>query len=730
MLLNLRLFGQFEGFRNGQPLPQGVWGRRKALALAKLFIANRGVAFSHDQLTELLYEGASPDLAVSYLYRRISEVRRALEPDLKQGRCSSFIKQQGQAYVFCREAPCQIDVEVFLDMVEKAQDLKEARRDAAAVECFRNAVAIYRGDFLEEDRYEEWTQVPRERYREIYLAALCQLADCYAELGEYDRASRACECVLDIQPYREPAIRQLMEYYAILGNRPLAIATYNNGIRALADVLDVQPEAETTQLFKRIVSPAGIRTRKRVDKGRIAVLPFVNVGGRPANRFFVDGLTEEVIHVLSNVQRFRVISQTSVSKYAEERKSVAEIARELNVGTVLEGSVRMLGNHVRIAVKLSDIETEEHLWSETYDRELGEVLSVQSQIAGSVARALCLHLGEESPYPLQGTQTGSWDAYERYVIGRYHWNQRTPKGYERAAQLFQEALTLDPKYSKARAALAATWCDLGASSRIRSDRQLYGEKAEAEARRVLELDPHSAEARATLGRNRMYFKHDPMGAVRELEEAIRLNPSYAMACNWLGVFLIGLARFDEAVEVLHRAHRLDPLSLAVIRNLARAYYNARRYDEAIEQLQKALDLDPDFSGIHFLLGLINIELARYDQAILEFEKESLLNRQFASSENALIGVARSRNGDPSLLNDLVRTLQAEGSETISSSDPVWTSVALLEAGYETPAISCLNLAMETSVSWFVLYIHSPLFDAVGDKAWYVSLLRRAGLVSS
>ena len=728
--LDVRLLGPFDVARGGHPVAHDAWGRRKTLALAKLLIAHRGIVFPYDRLIEILYEEASSERGVSNLYRRISELRRALEPGLRDGRHSAYVCQQGQTYVFAQNAACTVDVETFRHTVSAARRLRDERRDVAAVKCYRDAIALYRGDFLEEDRYVEWTQAPRARYRETFLAALSQLAACHAQLGEYEQAIEACRTVLEVQPYREPVIRQLMEYYAVAGDRSQAIATYNEGVRTLADILDVQPEAETTQLFKKIAGQSGVAIRRRLDRRRIAVLPFHNVGKDDVNRFFVDGLTEEIIHILSNVPQFRVISQASAAKYALERMPLAQLGRELNVGSILEGSVRILDGQVRITASFSDVETEERLWSKTYDRKLSETLSIQSEIAGNVARALRHHVSDESSARLRETQTSSWDAYERFLIGRYHWNQRTPEGYRRAAKLFEEALAFDPDYSSAHAGLAAAWCDLGECSPNPDLRARYGRQAEAEARCALELHPRCAEARATLGRNRMYFGRDPLAGARELEEAIRLNPSYAMASNWLGVCLIGLARFDEAVDVLQTAHRHDPLSLAVIRNLGRAFYSARRYEEAIEQLWKALEIVPSFTGLHSVLGLVHLELGRYEDAIAEFETENLLDPRFASSRDALISIARARTGDPERLEALLRNPHVEPSEGVGASALIWLAVAFLEAGQEAQAIAQLRYSLERSLGWFMLYIHSPLLDAVTSKAWYVSLLKDAGLVSS
>ena len=730
MRLHIGLLGVFEATRDAKLLSRETWGRRKTLALAKLLIAHRGAAFSYEQLIETLYEKPDSRQCVNNLYRRVSELRRALEPDLRDGRRSSFIGQQGQTYLFRKDAPCDVDIETFLNRIELGHRLHDSRQYPAAVKALQDAMSLYRGDFLEEDRYEEWTQRPRANYRESYLGALGVLAACHARLGEYEQSIEACRRVLDIQPYRESVIRQLMEYYAVSGDRSQAIAAYNNGIRSLADVLNVQPEAKTTQLFKQIAGRTGMTEQRRLDRRRIAVVPFVNLGEDPTNQVFVDGLTGEIIHMLSNVPQLWVVSQASAAKYTINQASLQKVGGELNVGSVLEGNVRIRDGEVRIVASFYDVQTEARLWSETFDGRLTDVLAIRTGITEGVTRALRQHLGDAAPDAPRESPATCWEAYERFLIGRYHWSQRTPDGYQRATRFFEESLRYDPNYSSAYAGLAAAWCDLGECGRDPDQRVLLGRKAEVAARRALELDPRCAEARATLGRNRMYFGHDPMGATRELRKAIQLNPSNAMACNWLGVALIGLARFDEAVEVLQTAHRHDPLSLAVIRNLGRAFYSARRYEEATGQLRKALDINAGFTGLHSILGLVDLELEKYDEAAAEFEEERLLDPRFAVSSGALISIAHARRGDITRLCAMASSHHAEASDSIGASDLIWVAAALLEAGYESQAIAQLNRALEISLGWFMLYIHSPLFDRVTSKPWYVALLKNADLVSA
>ena len=287
------------------------------------------------------------------------------------------------------------------------------------------------------------------------------------------------------------------------------------------------------------------------DRLRIAVLPLVNISPDPADAYFADGMTEELIYSLSKVCCFRVIAQTSVIPYRGVKKPASLIGRELRVGTLLEGSVRKAGNRVRITLQLIDVQSEEHLWSEAYDRSLEDLLAVQSDVAQRVAEALQVRLAPREKERLDTQATGDLDAYMLYLKGRHLWNARTEDGARNAIELFRAAIALDPAYALAYSGMADAYCLL-------DDRP----KAMEAAEKALALDPGPglAEAHASLGLIREQFSKDIAGAEEELQRAIALNPSYAMARHWYAILLTVEGRNEEALAQLRKALELDPFS--------------------------------------------------------------------------------------------------------------------------------------------------------------------------
>jgi DNA-binding SARP family transcriptional activator len=723
---SFQLLGRFEVRGISGPIPYSAWRTRKALMLTKFLVAYRGSTFSYSQLIELIYADTPPEKALKALYNRMSEVRTALRSGGPELGC---VVRQGGTYSFPVVPECTVDLETFRSTLAAANELREAEHLTRSVEKYCSAISLYRGAFLEEDLYEEWTQNLRVVYSEDYLTALSNLAKCYAALGQYEKACLTCERVLNSHPHREAVIRQLMGLYAVIGESSKAISVYNKGTRALAENLEVQPAAETTQLYKEIVSGRGSKEKRHLDRKRIAVLPFSNVGGNNENDFFVDGLTEEMMHTLSNVRDLHVVAHASIWRFRKKRGGYTGIGRELGVGSILTGSVRILGDNARITATLINTENDEQVWSESFDRSLVNVLTTQRKIAERVADALEIRLGVEAHKRLRSLGTQHWEAYRAHLSGRYHWNRRTPADTRRAIQYFKDAIAADPKYVAARQGLADAWAILGDLSRSSKETTVYAEKAESEARHVLSLDPQRAEPHATLGFIQMFNKRDPIAAERWLRSAIRIDSGYSAAYHWLGMLLIGLGRFDDGVEALQKSLELDPLSPVINRTLGQALYNARRYEEAIQQLSRTEELDGKFLGIHFTLGLIYLEQRRYEDAIRCFEQETTLNGHVILTENTFADIARSRAGDRSRLLSSLADLRIWTETEPSSVRYLWAAFAFLEAGDETFAFSLFERAIEADTSWLIMCIHSPLFDCVNSRPWYVSLLRRAGLAS-
>jgi TolB-like protein/Flp pilus assembly protein TadD len=334
----------------------------------------------------------------------------------------------------------------------------------------------------------------------------------------------------------------------------------------------------------------------------IAILPFVDLSPARDNEHFSDGLTEEIIAGLSAVPDLKVISRTSAMHYKGTRKPLREIASELNVSHILEGSVRLSDGRVRITAQLIDARTDQHLWAQNYNDELRDILKVQEQIAREVVRALALELGERGRGALVRRGTGDSEAYELYARGRHLWNTRTREGHERAFEYYRRALERDSGYADVYAAIAdayRTSYQLGHSPL--SEAETFTRSMQA-VQRALALDDGSADAHTSLAIT-LQWQRDWRGSEREFRRAIQLNPSHASAHSWFGLLLGGLGRLREAVDVSRRAYELDPFAVVPSGNYGWQCYLARNYDCAIAQLRRTLEIAPTHPSTNQRLGL-------------------------------------------------------------------------------------------------------------------------------
>jgi len=355
------------------------------------------------------------------------------------------------------------------------------------------------------------------------------------------------------------------------------------------------------------------------QESSMAVLPFVNLSRDEDNEYFSDGLTEEIITRLSSVPELTVISRTSVMHYKGSQKSLRDIARELRVTHILEGSVRQSGGRVRISAQLIDARTDAHLWAANYDHDLRDIFRVQEEIARDVARALELELEERGRTALTRRGTSDPEAYQLYQRGRYLWNTRTRAGHEQAIEYFRRAIGRDSSYADAHAGLALTYLtayQLNLSSL--PEAEVYS-RAKWAAERALALDDRSADAHTAFAASLQWQRNWP-GAGREYRRAIELNPSHATAHTWYSLLLAGLGRSPEALEESRRAYELDPFAVVASSNYGWQCYVARDYDCAIAQQRRTLEIAPAWGGGHVRLGLAYAQKGMLDEAIAALRK--------------------------------------------------------------------------------------------------------------
>src|SRR5437660_4167575 len=330
-----------------------------------------------------------------------------------------------------------------------------------------------------------------------------------------------------------------------------------------------------------------------VSNKSIAVLPFDNLSGDPQNAYFSEGVQDEILTRLAKIAELKVISRTSTQRFKSAPNDLRQIAQQLGVENILEGSVQKANDQVRVNVQLINALTDAHLWADTYDRKLTDIFAVETEIAKTVADVLQAKLTGSEQHVIAARPTANAEAHQLYLKGRFFWNKRTGSDLKKSIDYFKQAIAADPNYALAYAGVADGYVWLPGYT-AGTPRDCYP-KAKAAAKKALELDDTLAEARTSLAIAIWLYDFDFSQAIREFQRAIEVNPNYAIAHQQYGnVTLSALGRFDDAIAEGKRAVELDPLSLVINTDLGSNYYYARRYDEAIAQLRKTLEMDPGF----------------------------------------------------------------------------------------------------------------------------------------
>src|SRR2546426_3271010 len=348
-------------------------------------------------------------------------------------------------------------------------------------------------------------------------------------------------------------------------------------------------------------SPAPVRETSVLEKS-IAVLPFENLSRDPDNAYFADGIQDEILARLSKIADLKVISRTSTQKYKSAPDNLREIAKQLGVANILEGSVQKTGDQVRVNVQLINALKDAHLWADIFDRKLTDIFAVESEIAKTIADTLQARLTGTEKEMIAAKPTSDTAAYELYLKGRSLWRQRTGDNIPKAIAFYEQAVARDPNYALAYAGLAEAYVSLPFYTAV-TPRDAYA-AAKTEALKALQLNDKLAEAHTTLALLLCLNDFDMAGSVSEFQRAIALNPNDATAHQWFGEpTLIALGRFDEAIAEEKRAIELEPLSPNNNSDLGFILIMARRYDDAIAQLHKAVEIDPTFYFAHVVLGV-------------------------------------------------------------------------------------------------------------------------------
>lgn len=449
------------------------------------------------------------------------------------------------------------------------------------------------------------------------------------------------------------------------------------------------------------------------ERTRIAVLPFANMSPDPSDEYFADGMTEELITSLSGIKQLTVIARTSVMKYKVSTKGASEIGKELNVGTLVEGSVRKAANRVRITVQLIDALNEGHVWAQNYDRQLDDIFAIQSEIAQRVAQELEVQLLAQEKGRLERKPTASTEAYTLYLKGRHFWNERTKEATSKAVRCFEGAVGLDPRFAPAYSGLADCYVTSSDYGWLNPSDALP--KAKSYATRAVETDPTLAEGHSSLGAVLDYLDWNWTEAEKEFKRAIELRPSYASAYQWNAILLQFMERHEEAFENISRAKELDPLSRVIGMNYGLAMLSLGRVEEAIDQLKEVIELNPDYSQVHLFLGMTYSLTSRSEEAIREVEAAVKLSGGDPETMTQLCFIF-GRNGRTDQASKILEELQKVEKDTHVSN--VWMATAFWGAGRSDEAFERLESALRERSSQLFYFKSFPWLQAFrSDPRW-------------
>jgi len=481
-----------------------------------------------------------------------------------------------------------------------------------------------------------------------------------------------------------------------------------HGYRFVAPVQEGRPNADR--------EPAS--TDQRIAS--IAVLPFVNVSADAEQEYFVDGMTDALIADLAQISALKVISRTTIMRFKGTPARLPEIARDLNVEGVIEGSVLRVGDRVCITVQLIHAATDTHMWGQHYEHSLKDVLAVHRDVARAIAREIQVRLTPDERQRLAQTHVTRPDAHEAYLRGRHHWRKFTEDGFDKARHHLHEAIALDPTFAAAHAALADVHVAFGAYGVVRPKEAFA--QAETSARRALELDPNLGDAHRTLGFVRMYYWDWP-GADAAFGCAIAAAPGAAETHCHYALYLIVRGRYAEAVASAEHARSLDPLSPMIGNDRALALWTAHRYAEAMETYRQTLELEPDFVESRRGLGLLHAFLGDFNAALPELERAVTLTRDVQTLACLGYGLAlagREREAR-AILAELDATDHGRYVESYAH------SLVHLGLGDHDRALECLERACDER-SWQVVWLGSwPLFDPLRSTPRFRTLMARVGL---
>ena len=714
------MLGPFRVAVDGREVEGRRFARRKPKLLVKLLALQPHQRLHREQLMELLWPDSGPEAAANNLHKAIHMARHALEPALESGAGSRFIITENQQVVLRAPRGVWIDVDAF-----ERQASRAAR--SADVSEYEAALALYAGDLLIEDPYEDWAAPRREQLRALRQDLLAGLAHLHESRGSYHEAVERLKELLDGEPAHEEAHRRLMRLYATAGDRGQALRQYRQCAEALRRELGAEPDRETTELKQQIESgrikppPLGTLAPSRPALDSIAVLPLANLGADANAEYLSDGITENIINRLSHLPALRVMAWGTVARYKGRGAAPVEVGRDLGVRAVLMGRVAELGEKLVVRVELIDAADGSRLWGGEYDRRPADIFEVQEEIAREISEKLRLRLTGEERRRLTERHTENIDAYHAYLKGRYYWNRRDTAWLKKGVEHFRRAIDLDPGYAAAYAGLSDSYTLLVVREALPPEEGFA--KAKAAAAQALRIDETFAEAHASLG-HAMLHNWEWEEAETQLRRAIELRPGYPSAHHWYSEHLTAMGRCAESVAELRLAGELDPLSLVISADLGRAFYYARDYERVIRQEERTLEMDANFWLSHINLGRTYTQKGMHAQAIAALSRACELSPDNTEALSFL-AFAHAAAGERAEALAILRDLDERARH--AHIPPYHFAVVHAGLGEQGRAFEWLERAYDRhAVDLFTLKVE-PMFDRLRPDPRFADLVRRVGL---
>jgi TolB-like protein len=450
-------------------------------------------------------------------------------------------------------------------------------------------------------------------------------------------------------------------------------------------------------------------------------LPLENLSGDPNQDYFADGMTDDLIANLAKIRSLRIISRSTAMAYKGTRRPLSQIAKELHVDAVVEGTVLRAGDRVRITAELVQVSSDHHLWADTYESQMGDVLALQNRVTSAIVNEIRINLTPGDRERLAGSPSVHPEAYENYLKGRYYWNKRTNQSLARAIGYFGQAVQQDSRYALAYAGLADSYSILGAT--------IYGSvptveaagKAKDAAKKALALDPQLAEAQTSLATVKFNYDWDWMGAEADFRHAIQLDPNYATAYQRYSLYLMAMGRVQSSLEQIDRARQLDPLSISINFSDGWRLYLARQYGTAAQQLRDTLEMDPSNGLVHLILGQTYQYMGKPEPALTEFREAARLSPGIPLM-TAGLAAAYARSGNRPEALKLLAALSVQAQHEYVS--PYYIAVVYAAMGESNQAIDWLDKAYADRSNGMVFLKMDPDLDPLRSNPRFQAIQKK------